>query len=132
MKMTRFSRLLAAGIALFSLLFMQLAVAAYVCPASGTGSPAASVMAIDQSMPGCQGMQANQPAPALCAAHCDHAPQSADTPSMPAIAPFVQAALCVVLPAHAGARPVASLPDGFPPAATGAPPLIIRNCCFRI
>lgn len=91
-----------------------------------------SKLVIDPDMPGCQGMQPDQLAPALCDAHCDNAPQSADTPSMPAVAPFVQAALTVVLALDGASRPIDSPPDGFALTITGEPALTIRNCCFRI
>ena len=132
MKMTRLFRLLAAGIALFSLLFTQLAVAAYACPVPGTGSPAVSKLIIDPDMPGCQEMPFDPHAPSLCDAHCDNVPQSADSPSAPAAAPFVQAALTVVLAVDEVSRPIRSLPAGARLTRPGAPPLIIRNCCFRI
>lgn len=126
MKMTRVSRLLTAGMMLFSLLFAQLAVAAYACPAFVSTSP------MEQGMADCQQMQGDQPQSGLCAAHCEHAPQSADTPSAPAVAPFIPAALCMVLAPAEAALPLAALPDSAVPARTGAPSLIIRNCCFRI
>ena len=128
MKMTRLFRLFAAGIMLFSLLFAQLSVAAYACPALGNGS----LLVIDPDMPGCQGMQADQQAPSLCAAHCDNAPQSADTPSAPPVAPFIQAALCVVLVQGEAARAMHPLPEAFQPSQAAAPPLIIRNCSFQL
>ena len=122
MKMSRFSRLFAASIVLFSLLFAQLSVAAYACPARG----------IDPDMPGCQGMPADQQSPTLCAAHCDNAPQSADTPSTPAAAPFIQAALCVVLNEGEQARSISPLSEALQLNQAAAPPLIIRNCSFQI
>ena len=128
MKMSRFSRLFAASIVLFSLLFAQLSVAAYACPAWNNASP----LIIDPDMPGCQGMPADQQSPTLCAAHCDNAPQSADTPSTPAAAPFIQATLCVVLNEGEQARAMSALSVGLPLNQAAAPPLIIRNCSFQI
>lgn len=130
--MTRLFRLLAVGITLIGLLFTQLAVAAYACPEFGAGNPVVNPQVIDPDMPGCQGMPLDQQAPSLCGAHCDDAPQSADTPSVPAVAPFVQAALTVVLALNDASLPIDSLPDGFELTRTGSPPLIVRNCCFRI
>ncbi|HEU4776212.1 MAG TPA: hypothetical protein VFS95_05260 [Telluria sp.] len=130
MKMFRLSRLLVAGITLFSLLFTQLAVAAYACPALSTATPASLVF--DRDMPDCQGMQPEQKAPGLCAAHCEKTPQSADTPSVPAVAPFIQGALTVVLAQDDSVLAWTPPPAGFQLLRTGAPPLSIRNCCFRI
>ena len=132
MKLTKVSRLFAAGFTLFALPFTQLAVAAYACPQLGLSSPVARNLIIDADMPGCQGMQADQTAPTLCAAHCDEPAQSADTPSRPAVPPFIQAALTVVLAHGDGSRLTQSLPARFHLPRSGSPPLIISNCCFRI
>lgn len=117
---------------LFCLLFTQLAVAAYACPDFGGEPAAVSVLEIDPDMPGCEGMQVDLQTPTLCAAHCDDVPQSADTPSAPAVTPFVQAALSVVLFTGDNLRPNHLLSDGSELTRTGSPPLIVRNCCFRI
>ncbi|MEJ7805020.1 MAG: hypothetical protein WKG03_03745 [Telluria sp.] len=130
MKLTRFSRLLAAGITLFSLLFTQLAVAAYACQDLGT--PAERQLVIDPDMPGCEGMQPDPLTPTLCAAHCDTVSQLADTPAAPAIPPFIQAALTVVLIMGDGRQPFHPLTDGFELIRTRSPPLSIRNCCFQL
>ena len=132
MKMSRFSRLVAASVMLFSLLFAQLAVAAYACPASGNGSPAVHKLLIDPEMSGCRGMSADQQSPSLCAAHCDNTPQSAEIPSTPAAAPFIPVTLCVVLDKGDLACAIAPLSEGLQLNQAAAPPLIIRNCSFQI
>lgn len=132
MKMPKYSQLLAAVITIFSLLFAQLAVASYSCPAVGSGKSSFSNIVFDENMPGCQGMQVEQPAPALCAAHCQNAPQSADTPSVPVIVAFIPTTLCVVVIPDKPSSLIASLPEQTQLARSGAPPLIVRNCCFRI
>lgn len=132
MKLTKISRLFAAGLTLFALLFTQLAVAAYACPELGQSSPVAVELIIDADMPGCQGMPPDQAAPTLCAAHCDEPAQSADTTSAPAVQPFIQAALSVVLTYGNAARFTHLMPDRGNLNRSGSPPLIIRNCCFRI
>jgi hypothetical protein len=132
MKMIKLIRLFAAGFTLFALLFTQLAVAAYACPEFSQSSLVASTLLIDPDMPGCQGMQRDQAAPALCAAHCDTAAQSSDTPSAPTIQPFIQAALTLVLLQDDGPRLANYQPDYFQLIRSGSPPLIISNCCFRI
>jgi hypothetical protein len=120
---------------LISLLFMQLAVASYVCPAFGMDQPgqmlSASAAMPDQDMPGCQDM--DQVQPSLCHAHGQIGNQSLDKPELPHVQPFIMAGLAVQLsPVAIIARAI-----GTPPAAalltrTTAPPLAIRNCCFRI
>ncbi|GJI93593.1 hypothetical protein RugamoR57_03110 [Duganella caerulea] len=130
MKTTRFTRLLTAIVALFSMLYMQLAVASYVCPGVPAGSQDGPVAMVD--MPDCQDMDAAQPQ--LCHLHANGEPakQSLDSPA-PDVPPFVPSALilelqlvdAVLLPDAASYRPVAL-------TRTTAPPVAIRNCCFRI
>ena len=127
MKLSRPSRFIAALVTIFSLLFTQLAVAAYACPASNAAPAAMSAMG---DMPGCQGMDMNQQG--LCAAHCDPGHQSLDTPGAPHVQPFVAAALAVVLVSAFAQQPAAARPDAYRLTRTTAPPLAIRNCCFRI
>ncbi|MYM97780.1 hypothetical protein [Duganella vulcania] len=130
MKTTRFTRLLTAIVALFSMLYMQLAVASYVCPGVPAGSQDGPVAMVD--MPDCQDMDAAQPQ--LCHLHANGEPakQSLDN-SASDVPPFVPSALilelqlvdAVLLPDAASYRPVAL-------TRTTAPPVAIRNCCFRI
>lgn len=129
MKVPRTVRLVAAIITMFSLLFAQLAVAAYECPDLTVS--AMSVKATQNAMPGCTDMdmaQAN-----LCQAHCASAHQSLDTPAAPHVAAFVSCGLVAVLAEADNASSTAP-----PPASstlltrTTSPPLAIRHCCFRI
>ncbi|UUZ48528.1 hypothetical protein LP420_38280 [Massilia sp. B-10] len=76
---------------------------------------------VRHDMPDCQGMQPEQKAAGLCAAHCEKAPQSADTPSIPAVAPFIQGALTVVLSQGDSVLPWTPPPAGFQSRRTGAP-----------
>jgi len=135
MKLTRFSRWCAAVIALISLLSMQLAVAAYVCPqlsvAPANGQGQVMVMAQDHEMSCCE--KPDQEQPALCHAHGQAGKQSLDKPEPPPVQPFTAVGLITSLPfsdmADAGASAtvyIASL------ARTTAPPVAIRNCCLRI
>jgi hypothetical protein len=123
MKLRRSHRLVAALIALVSLLFMQLTVAAYACPIQ-SNEPVA--MAAD-----CQGMDRMNPS--LCAAHADAGKQSLDKAATPAVQPFVAAAVLVEVTGLDQLMPasVRFMPSAVP--ATGAaPPISIRHCCFRI
>lgn len=128
MKFSRPQRLITALIMLFSLLFAQLAVAAYACPVEAPSAQAARSSMAD--MPGCTGM--NMSKPALCGAHCDKVHQSADTPGTPAVQAFVPCSLELVLPRmdRAAATPPAAT-AALPLTRTTAPPLAIRHCCFR-
>ena len=122
-------------VALVSLLFMQLAVAAYACPAVGTKAAtlAATAAMADASMPCANSMASglDDAQPNLCQAHCQAGQQSADKHEPP-------------LPLSLGA-----LPAGFAMPAqlrrlsgaalqaphlmrTTALPAAIRHCCFRL
>lgn len=128
MKTSRFIRLLTAIVALFSMLYMQLAVASYVCPGVPVGGQDHAMV----DMPDCQDMDAAQPQ--LCHLHANGEPakQSLDN-ATPDVPPFVPSALMLelqlvdaaLLPDAASYRPIALM-------RTTAPPLAIRNCCFRI
>lgn len=131
---SRRHRLITVTIALFSLLFMQLAVARYVCPSGGAGA-ATTATATASPMPCAASMVMAMPLdeaqPALCHAHCQADAQSQDKYEVPA-----PVAICA-MPANftlALSMPVLSgvaLQAPHLMHAT-APPVAIRNCCFRI
>ncbi|NMM26487.1 MAG: hypothetical protein HHJ12_04130 [Glaciimonas sp.] len=133
MKLSRPSRFVAACIALLSMLFMQLAVAGYACPGLNIDLVSKSVaMSTDAgSMPGCLGMDAEQPS--LCHAQAQVGKQSLDKPELPPVQTFIAAALTLVFddiePAFS---PIVVQSDSFLLTRITAPPLSIRNCCFRI
>jgi hypothetical protein len=137
MTFTRRSRVVAAFIALISMLFMQLAVAAYACPelnvAQDDGVMVMAAMDMqDQHMSSsCVEVDKNQPN--LCHAHDQVGNQSLDKPPVPPVQPFVAVGLAVpVSPIDITWHPAASPPQiSFLERAT-APPVAIRNCCFRI
>lgn len=137
MRLTRQSRVITALFALLSVLFMQLAVAAYACPSLTEGQTVpfveAPVQAMDhEGMVGCEG-QVDIEQPSLCHAHSQFGDQSLDKPELPNPAPSIA---MVVMPAIK-----ANLPS-YPPAAdlaeasglrrSSAPALSIQHCCFRI
>jgi len=135
MKLTRLSRWCAAVIALISLLFMQLAVAAYVCPqltvgpANGQGQ--VMEMAQDHEMSCCEKPDPEQPA--LCHAHGQVGKQSLDKPEPPPVQPFTAVGFVISLPFGDMVAPDAGAPVYIASLArTTAPPLAIRNCCLRI
>jgi hypothetical protein len=118
-----------AIIAICSLLFTELAVASYVCPDM---NPVPAVSSSNEvTIDGCGHADADEPS--LCRAHCDGPSHSVGTPHAPPVQPFVAAGLTMVL---CDTRAVASiqtreLGGPFLQRST-APPLAIRNCCFRI
>lgn len=117
MSVFRTSRVVAALIAVVSVLFMQFAVASYACP----------VVKMDN----CHGMDMEQPS--LCHVHDQAGNQSLDKPPAPPVAPFVPATLVTLLVID---EPVqssqADRADTFFLTRATAPPLAIRHCCFRI
>ena len=123
MKLRRSHRLVAAVLALVSLLFMQLAVAAYACPMQAHEMAA--------PMADCHGM--DRVNPTLCQAHAEPVKQSLDKATTPAVQPFVAAA---VLFEVVGLDPLmprsAQVIPSSVPAAGAAPPIAILHCCFRI
>jgi hypothetical protein len=76
-----FRRLTTTFCVVLSLLFAQLALANYVCPAQQTAAAMAETMAAGEP---CEGMDAEQPA--LCAQFSAGVPQSLDTVKVPAVA----------------------------------------------
>ena len=132
MPLNRHIRLTTLLVALFSLLFMQLAVAGYVCPGSAfkradlaataqAGMPCAETMTLVQ----------DDAQPGLCQAHCQADSQTAERYQPP---PSIDSH---ALPAVHGmtfmAPPLAvsSLQNPHLKRTT-APPLAIRHCCLRL
>jgi hypothetical protein len=130
MPASRRRRLATVLFALFSLLFMQLALAGYAC--SGFESRMQSAAAMTESGMPCDGMAmaVDEAQPALCHAHCEAGQQAADNHpvQVPTVAPASGLAVDPpLLDAYRRNSPHSSL------LARGtAPPLAIRHCCFRI
>ena len=134
MRLQRTSRLIAATIVLFSILFMQLAVSAYACPALSLGNDGqmtSSVHTTSAETVPCQDMDMEQPN--LCHASHQSDKQSLDKPATPPPMPFVAVGygLPVSLNTLTFQPPLGSPVPSFLTYAT-APPIAIRNCCFRI
>ncbi len=132
MKLSRNRRVLTALLTFLSLLFTQLAVAAYACPAGAgmvAGAPARDARAGNMS----HCARTDPAKPGLCHAHCANAQQSADTPAAPPVLPFVATSLVGVLPTTVATTtaPERAAAAVLPERAS-APPLSIRHCCFRI
>lgn len=138
MRPNRRHRVHLALVALLGLLFMQLSVAAYACTGlaaalGGDDAPAMAAgdaIAAGEAMPDCEGMDAEQRA--LCHAHCHGQSASADVSVPPALAlPSIDLVGTAVF--LASLQPVVE-DDPTAPAVLSratAPPIPIRNCCFR-
>lgn len=132
----RQSRFVSALIVIFSMFFMQFAIAGYVCPELKPFLPeevaVASVEAVDSSIPNCHESDLEQPN--LCNAHAQVGDQSLDKHELPPVKPFVAGFLTNVVlsldPASSSAT-AASTSMKLLERST-APPVSIRNCCFRI
>lgn len=134
MTLSRPRRLIAALIALIGMLFMQLAVAGYVCSDLSmqqvSEQTIASAQIDHQGMVDCGAVDMEQPA--LCHAHADVGNQSLDTPQSPPVPQFVAAALTLVVreiePLH-----VLAATQSLPVLTRSTEPaLAIQHCCFRI
>src|SRR5688572_33161514 len=101
MRLFRRSRRVTALLALVSLLFAHGALALYQCPGDGAARVAQTVDSATgdamRSMPGCDGMDLEQPA--LCQAHAQAGKQSLDKPPAPDVPAFMASGLFVPLDA---------------------------------
>lgn len=137
MKTLRPSRVIAVFAMLCSLLFMQLAVAAYACPGmtagAGNSSNVTSFTTDSTAMADCDGMDKEQPA--LCHTHAQDplSKQSLDKPQPPDVQPFVSTGLVFIVEAtDVVAVPYSPRQPSAHLLRSTAPPIAIRNCCFRI
>ena len=117
---------------LISVLFMQLAVAAHACPARNA-APATATHAGMDGMDGCLEADDAGAISALCDNHCQPDSQSLDKPPLPDVSPF----LAISLVSTGVATTISSdlgqtRADELFSTRINAPPLSIRNCCFRI
>jgi hypothetical protein len=132
MTRNRRHRLITVLFALVSLLFMQLAVAGYACPGSGSKVAEAAAMA-EAGLPCAESMPLNMDdqQPNLCHAHCQAGQQSADKYQTPA--PIVFGALLADFSLQVAIPVFSEAPLQAPHLQrTTAPPVSIRNCCFRL
>lgn len=132
----KFKRWVSGGVAML-LLFMQLATAAYACPAELQALRAAEEMPAMAAMPGCDGdmpraMDAEQPQ--LCKAHCQQGEQVVGVaavgdwtpaPLLLAVIDWRQAAQADFPPA----RPTSAASPGAAPP--GSPPIYLSLLVLR-
>jgi hypothetical protein len=126
-------RIVTVLLALASLLFMQIAVAGYACKANP--DQASKITAAAPMMQGstpCDGSMAmDSDELTLCHAHCKADPQTADKYQVPAVPSVADLASDFAFHFTAPA-PVGALLQAPLLRRTTAPPLAVRNCCFRI
>ncbi|OOG36595.1 hypothetical protein [Polaromonas sp. A23] len=122
-------RLLTVIFALFSLLFMQLAVAGYACPVES--NVAETVSMAEAGMPCAGEMVKDTEQPSLCHAHCQPAQQTVEKVQAPTPMGALATGSAYTI------KPTRISPPARPAQApsllrTTAPPIAVRNCCFRI
>lgn len=132
MPWNRRQRFVTVLFALVSLLFMQLALAAYACPAGNSAQH--SGMTTNSGMPCAESMTAfvtDDEQPSLCAAHCKADQQTADTnPSLGLTAPAMPASDYPLLRMN---QPSVVAPLEAPHLTrTRARSVAVRHCCFRL
>lgn len=123
-------RLITVLFALASLLFMQLAVAGYACPVTSKVSEVAAMAAA--GMP-CAGDMAtvDTDQPGLCHAHCQSSQQTADKVQVPTPVGVMVTGFTYILAPIRVSAPTRPAQAPLLLRST-APPLAVRNCCFRI
>lgn len=129
---SRRSRRVTAFLVLVSLLFTQLAVAAYVCP-SGLEKAAQRAAMAHADMPCADSMvtSMDDAQPHLCHAYCQAGHQTADKYELPAPLGIGMLSIDFFLPDRAPVTLGAPLQLSHLKRTT-APPLSIRHCCLRI
>jgi hypothetical protein len=155
MTLTRaFKRLVCLGL-IGQMLFSQLAIAAYACPAlsyaGGQSQPLPVTALGDQATPGdstagktaslaadrrvdCDQMAGHldKTSPELCVNHCDYG-QQIDQVQAPAVPPIVLISLYVVAPKiHQAFPPMSAIAASVDTPAVACPPHAILHCCLRI
>lgn len=120
--------------ALVNLLFMQLALAAYACPAGLSARASAQPADMKaQGMPCAESMTlaSDEEQPGLCAAHCKSDQQTADKYELPAQQALAAAASNYpLLRVHLQA--LASSGETPPPGRASGPSVALRHCCLRL
>jgi hypothetical protein len=125
--MTRTTRFLAAWLALFAVLFSQLALAAYACPFL------AAPVEMTAPMPeGCDGLPLDHEQPTLCRAHEQQGDQSLDKPLVSPPQPALLQGLAIDWGRESGLDPGTPGEQLSLLARPTAPPVALRHCCLRI
>jgi len=127
------------------LLFAQLAIAGYACPAASAtamqemapATAAGTDEGGDASMRavgGCDQMpvQMDQALPNLCAEHCHTGQQSADHVAAPAVSPALLASLYTLPPAPQPAWPAGPPAASLSALVAASAPHAILHCCLRV
>lgn len=123
-------RMISVLFALCSLLFMQLAVAAYACPSSAS-QPSEAVAMVEAGMPCASDIYMDDEQPGLCHAHRQSSQQSVEKLQPPSLMGAVAVGFAFTVSRALAAPPAGPVQAPLLLRAT-APPIAVRNCCFRI
>lgn len=132
MQLARRARLITLLLAVWAILFGQIALAGYSCP--GTAKVAEIAQMAEAGMPCAETMSRvmDDEQPGLCHAHCQAAQSSADSYQPPVLASLMQLGPVLTLASLEAPRHAPPAPTAEAKPREGGPPLTIRNCCFRI
>jgi hypothetical protein len=122
-------RFLTVLVALFSLLFMQLAMAAYACP-DLIQQESPMLNAVGQPMADCP--QVDRKSPTLCHAQTHKFAQSLDKPDAPLVPPFIPTGFWLQIVWAVDTAFVRDAPVETVHPAGASPPIAIRHCCFGL
>lgn len=122
-------RLFTVLLALWALVFAQLALAGYSCPAAARAVEIAQMT--EAGMPCAESMSRamDDEQAGLCQAHCQGSHQTADTFQVPALASIHELGVVLTVPLRVTRN---EPPPSIPVRPNASPPLAIANCCFRI
>jgi hypothetical protein len=131
MTLTRRYRLLTVMLSLWALLFAQAALAGYACPGTAKAAQVAEMAAAGMPCAEAMSLAMDDEQPGLCHAHCQAAQQSADNYQVPALATPAELGTVLTVALNPRRTDDSLLQAPLLRRAT-APPLAVRNCCFRI
>jgi hypothetical protein len=135
MFLPRLLRKSSAVLAIGAILFAQIAIAAHACAAFAQGGmPAPAAMGAHGEGANCDEMNAGQANPDpvnLCFEHCQKGFQSVDSHPVPFVLPPAAPIYVVELPDPLSALRSTPQYSRALLARVTAPPLAVRNCCFR-
>ncbi len=123
-------RLIPVLLALASLLYMQLAVAAYACPVV---DKVAEIAAMAEAGLPCAGDMAtvDLDQPGLCFAHNQTSDRTTTKVDLPSPVQSMATGFRFTSEPYR-ARPVAARAQAGPPSRNAAPPIAVLHCCLRI
>jgi hypothetical protein len=131
MRQSSRNRFITALVMLFSLLFSQLALAAYDCPNLTVKPEPVMQMPLDEAGHAMPCSEIDKQSPNLCQAHGQSKAQALDLGGQNVVAPFIPMALVAELVAID--QPLPSSLDANPAflrASSCTPPITIRHCRF--